>query len=455
MITNTPSSISGWGNFPQQECIVHYPSKLNRLRDCMLGNQQSSYISRGLGRSYGDSALNENAGVISSDRWNHFYEFNESTGVVHCECGISLEEIINTFLPRGWFLPTTPGTKYVTVGGAIAADVHGKNHHQDGSFGNFVVNFQLLLASGEVVTCSKEENQHIFWATIGGMGLTGVILSAHIQLISVETAYYHVSYQQSDCLDHTLECFDQTDANFRYSVAWIDCLASGKSLGKSVIMQANDMLRADLPPRLKSHPLEIKKHRKRSIPFNLPSITLNRWSVAAFNTLYYKSNKTGQKIVDYESFFYPLDSVLHWNRIYGRRGFVQYQVLFPRELSQKGLVALLEKITQSRRASFLAVLKSCGDSNPGFLSYPLPGHTLALDFPNTGTCLFEFTRELDKIVLDHGGRLYLAKDALTDAQTFAQMYPALDEFKRVKAQIDPCNRFSSSQSRRLGITEVL
>ena len=340
-------------------------------------------IARGLGRAYGDSSLNRDSGVLLQTRRNCFLSFDARAGIVECEGGVSLAEIIWHLQPRGWFLPTTPGTKFVTVGGAIAADVHGKNHHVDGSFGQHVVDLRLLLADGRVVTCGPTQQSALFWATVGGMGLTGVIVSARVRLIPVETAYYNVTYRRTHDLDETLDSFAATDRNFRYSVAWIDCLASGRRLGRSVIMSANHALVGDLPRRLATQPLIVPERSVRSVPFFFPSFALNSLSVRAFNALYYAANPSRQTIVDYDTFFYPLDRVLHWNRIYGRRGFVQYQVLFPPETSRRGLVELLEQISRSRRASFLAVLKSSGPASPSPLSYLYPGHTLALDLANT------------------------------------------------------------------------
>lgn len=444
-------SLGGWGNYPVEACEVTHPWSLGSLRASVIGGSQPDYIPRGLGRAYGDAALNRGHGVIVEDGLNRFLSFDPDAGVLHCEAGVSLAEIIDHMLPSGWFLPTTPGTKYVAVGGAIAADVHGKNHHADGSFGNFVLDFELLTAAGDVLLCSREQNADVFWATLGGMGLTGCIISARVQLVRTATAYVGVDYRRTADLDGALEVFAATDCDYRYSVAWIDCLASGRSLGRSVVMLANDAHPADLPAPLRARPLALPPRRQTSVPFHLPSFVLNKWSVRCFNAGYYAAHGDGHRFLDYDSFFYPLDGVRHWNRIYGRRGFVQYQALFPPETSRAGLVRLLERVAAEQNASFLAVLKSCGPESGGTLSYPYPGHTLALDFANTGADLPPLLRELDAILLDHGGRVYLAKDAVTDAATFRAMYPRLPEFQRVKARIDPTNRFASDLARRIGI----
>jgi FAD/FMN-containing dehydrogenase len=387
-------------------------------------------------------------------RFNRFRDFNPQLGILECEAGVSFQEIIETYLPRGWFLPTTPGTKFVTLGGAIAADVHGKNHHVDGSLGNFLVDLRLMTAGGDVLTCSPKQNAELFWATVGGMGLTGCILSARLRLVPVETAYVDVTYKRTADLDQTLECLTATNGDYRYSVAWIDCLASKGSLGRSVLMLANNAPRTALPEPLRGRPLALRGRRRISVPFRCPAALLSYWSVCLFNAAYYASHHDARRLVDYDSFFYPLDHLLNWNRLYGRRGFVQYQALFPPEHSRQGLIRLLEKIVASRRASFLAVLKTTGPADRGLLSYAFPGHTLALDLPHTGEDLQQLVRKLDEVLLAYGGRLYLAKDALTTAEAFRVMYPALAQFRQIKARIDPERRFMSSQARRLCIVEA-
>jgi len=446
--------LAGWGNFPRQQCQVVRPVSVGAVRRIVVEGKRRSYISRGLGRSYGDSSLNQGEGVIVHTGRDRFLGFDTQTGVLQCEAGVSLAEIIDVFLPRGWFLPTTPGTKFVTVGGAIAADVHGKSHHRDGSFGNFVLGFDLLAASGEILGCSASENEDVFWATIGGMGLTGVILSARIQLRKVETAYCDVTYERCSDLDSLLECLAATNKDYRYSVAWVDCLASGKSLGRSVVMLGNDAAAGQLPARLRTAPLSPAARWTKSVPFSLPAFVLNPWSVRVFNGFFHARHRGGQRLVDYDTYFYPLDTVLHWNRLYGRRGFIQYQAFFPPETSRRGLMELLEAVSRSRRASFLAVLKTSGPGSRGLLSYLRPGHTLALDLPHRGKGLERLAPHLDEILLKHGGRLYLAKDAMTTADVFRAMYERLDEFRKVKRRIDPGNRFVSSQARRLGIVDL-
>ncbi|MEQ9459925.1 MAG: FAD-binding oxidoreductase [Phycisphaeraceae bacterium] len=453
MVTWATQSVGGWGRFPIHDCPVSRPDGEEQVRSALSGSNGRSIIARGLGRSYGDPAINNQGGVVLQAQRNRMLAFDKTTGVLTAEAGVSLAEIIDAFLPRGYFLPTTPGTKFVTLGGAIAADIHGKNHHIDGSFGSFITSLRLMLANGSILTCARDENPDVFAATLGGMGLTGIILSASLRLRRVPSAYYQVAYRRASNLDAALELFDRTDTEYPYSVAWIDCLGKGSSLGRSVLMLGRDAQPTDLPDRLRDTPYQIRKQRTKSVPFDFPAIALNSWSVKAFNTLFYAKHADTTKIVDYDTYFYPLDSIHAWNRIYGRRGFIQYQVLLPRENSREGLIRVLEAISSAGAASFLAVLKTSGRVGDGLLSYLFPGHTLALDIPNYGPQLFELTRKLDRMLLDAGGRLYLAKDATMDAETFSAMYPNLNRFKAIKNKVDPDQRFDSVQAQRLGITE--
>lgn len=442
--------LAGWGNCPVERCRVSKPDTVARLADLVKSGDERDYIARGLGRAYGDSSLNRDSGVLDQTLLNRFLHFDDKTGALTCEAGVSFEDIIATFLPRGWFMPVTPGTKYVTVGGAIAADVHGKNHHSDGTFGMFVDEITLMIGDGSLVTCSPTNDPELFWATIGGMGLTGIIRTATFRLRPVETAYYDVTYKRLGNLDELFGTLTETNDQFRHSVAWIDCLQTGDSLGRSVLMLANDTKLDALPKRLQKDPLKVAGGPLAAVPFDFPNFTLNEWSVRAFNTAFYAKSQSGEHVEHYEKFWYPLDVVRSWNRIYGARGFIQYQALLPPESSREGFVKILERIAESRRASFLAVFKSCGEANASPLSYLYPGHTLALDLPFTDD-MPELTRELDRMTLDHGGRLYLAKDAMMGPETFRAMYPRLDEFLAVKRRVDPNNRFVSSQARRIGI----
>lgn len=445
--------LTGWGRVPCAMCDTRAVGRLAEVTDLLelSRRRQESVIARGLGRSYGDAALNDNGVVLCARGLNCFRSFDPHSGLLDCEAGVSFAEIIGEFLPRGWFLPTTPGTKYVTVGGAIAADVHGKNHHRVGSFGQCIEDFRLMLASGEVVRCSRGENAELFFATLGGMGLTGIIVSARFRLVPVEAAFVTVDYQKTVDLDHTLELFDTGDASYEHSVAWIDTLAQGASLGRGVVMQGNWAVAAEVTVRHRDAPLLLSKKKRYAVPFVPPVTPLNRLTVAAFNAGFYRSNGNGRRTIDLDAFFYPLDAIDHWNRLYGPRGFIQYQAFIPADTSRLALRELLTKIAASGEGSFLAVLKKCGNADGGLLSCLEPGHTLALDLPFSPRRTPGLCHDLDAILLRHRGRLYLAKDAMTDAGTFRRMYPRLPDFQRIKQAVDPHACFSSSQARRLGI----
>ena len=451
MLRVAPTRLGAWSNFPVQDCLAVRPEKVDELRRIPTSGALPNYISRGMGSGYGDAGLNESSGVILHERLGRLLEFDDATGLLRAEGGACFADVIKTFLPRGWFLPVTPGTKFVSVGGAIAADVHGKNHHCDGSIARYVKDIELLTGTGEVVHCSPEQNADAFWATVGGMGLTGAILSAELQLRKVESGYINVRYQRARNLDQALELFAAGDRDNRFSVAWIDCLSSGESFGRSVLMRGDHAPLKSLSARAADAPLAPPPKRRKGVPFFMPSFVLNPWSVKAFNALFYRRHYDRDAEVDYDSYFYPLDSVANWNRMYGRRGYLQYQVVLPTPSVRAGLIELLDKLVASRRASFLAVLKALGPASGGLLSFPVPGFTLALDLAYSGPDVLEFLRGLDEVVLAHGGRVYLAKDTCMKPESFRQMYPALPRFQEVKRRLDPNDRFSSSQARRLGI----
>lgn len=450
--------LAGWGNLRPERCHVYRPEKRADLRALVTAGgvaDKGSLIARGLGRSYGDSAVNAApGGVALLTRMDRLLDFDPASGVLEAEGGVSLAALVDVFLPRGFFLPVTPGTKFVTLGGAIAADVHGKNHHADGTIGNFIEGIRLMVAGGDVLTCSRDTNPDVFWATVGGMGLTGIVLSARLRLLPVTSAYVRVDYRRAANLDAALDHFESARGREpKYSVAWIDCLAGGDALGRSVVMEGDHLSEAELPEavRRRGDPLRPMPRRKRSVPFHFPAFALSRPTVRLFNKAFHARHGDRTHVVDADTFFYPLDAVYHWNRIYGRRGFVQYQALLPPPAALRGLRALLGAISKSGNASFLAVLKRTGPQGAGMFSFPTDGYTLALDLPNTGRRMTELVRTLDEILLRHAGRLYLAKDGLMTADTFAAMYPRLGEFQAVKAKVDPQNVFHSSQARRLRI----
>ena len=432
--------ISGWGKYPTVDSEQIIPRSLSDLKTYFGTNTSFSGIARGMGRSYGDSALATQ--TISTQHLNHILEFNNSSGVVNCTAGVTLADLLDVFVPRGWFLPVTPGTKYVSIGGAIASDVHGKNHHVAGCFSEHIESFRILLANGDIVTCSTKENVELFHATCGGMGLTGIIIDAKIKLKHLQSSNIHETTLKAQNLAEILELIDQHDS-VTYSVAWIDCLATGSQLGRSLLM---------LGEHTEDGGLEVPDKTKISIPIDMPNFLLNSFSVNIFNTIYYnrKFGPDSKRTLSYESFFYPLDSIRDWNKMYGKQGFTQYQFVIPKEAGLEGMQKILQLISESKQGSFLSVLKSFGDGNQNYLSFPKQGYTLALDFKmNSGT--LSLLNRLDEIVLDYGGRIYLTKDARMSEKTFKTGYPKWEEFEKVRSKYGAKHVFQSLQSNRLGI----
>ncbi len=439
--------ISNWGNYPTVEAKIKTFRRAADLKAVFV--EFPDLIPRGMGRSYGDASLAER--VLTTLRFNRMLSFDQDRGVIRCEAGTSLSEILEIIVPKGWFLSVTPGTKYVTVGGAIAADVHGKNHHREGTFTDYVVSMDIALADGSVCTCSRETNEDLFHAVCGGMGLAGIILNATFLLKRIETAFIKQETMKARNLDEVINMFDDHKA-YTYSVAWIDCLAGGGNSGRSILMLGEHARAEEIGGKGASDALRPAEKRKLNVPFRFPSFVLNRRSARAFNLLYYHKLPGARRrdFIDYDSFFFPLDIIQNWNRIYGRRGFTQYQCVFPRDVSRKALKILLDKIKGSGEGPFLTVLKLFGKRNSNVLSFPMEGYTLAVDFPMTST-LLKFLEGLDKVVLDHGGRLYLAKDARMSEDMFKKSYENAETFREVKYNFDPANRFRSLQSERLGI----
>jgi decaprenylphospho-beta-D-ribofuranose 2-oxidase len=439
-------TLAGWGNYPVAESYTLNPRD---AEDAKGDIKKGEVIARGLGRSYGDQAVNENKYVAVCTKLNHFLHFDEQEGILECEAGVSLEEIITCFGPKGWLPMICPGTKFVTVGGAIANDIHGKAHHIDGSFVNCVLSFTILLADGAVVEASRTVNTDLFWANFGGLGLLGVILKACLRLRKIETTYFKQKSLVIKNLDHMLEALDQYDHEYNYSVAWIDALAKGNKLGSGVLTLGNAAKLNDLPEKLKAEPLKLHKASKLAVPFFLPSFALNGLTVRMLNRVIAFVQNSPKEFVHYEKFFFPLDAINNWNKGYGKRGFIQYQFVIPEDNGKKNLTEILELIAGSGCTPFLNVFKRMGEGQ-GILSFPFKGYTLAIDFPVTQG-LIAFTPKLDAKVLAAGGRLYLGKDALLHESTFKAMYPQHQEWMAIKRKYDPDNRFSSNISRRLGL----
>lgn len=444
-------TLSGWGRYPHAETSLFRPDRVASL-DTLLVHQKSSLIARGLGASYGDAAVNGAGGTVLTQRLNRFLGFDPDTAVLSCEAGVTMEDLLHYLLPRGMFPPVSPGTKYVTLGGCVACDIHGKNHHRSGSIAAHLIDLHVLTAAGVRVRCSREERPDLFWATIGGMGLTGIITELRLRLARVETPYLAVDYDRAENLDALLRLFDD-DQRYTYSVAWLDCLAGGRSLGRGVLMRANPLEGADATARgLPRH--RWRTARRLTVPFGLPSVLFNPVTVGAFNALFYHRHPAQSRgvAVHYDPYFYPLDRLRQWNRLYGRRGFLQYQCVVPFESGRESLIRILEAVVQDRRASFLAVLKRFGAADPAqMLSFPRAGYTLALDIVRDAGPVFPFLDELDEIVVRSGGRVYLAKDARLSPDCFRAMYPEADAWLAVKRRVDPENRFRSDLAARLGL----
>lgn len=437
--------LSGWGRYPQVPCAVHAP----RTPDDLLAlQQQGPLIARGNGRGYGDCALNSGS-TVEMRRFNRMLAFDPHSGQLVTQAGVLLADVIATFLPRGWFPAVTPGTRFVTIGGMVAADVHGKNHHRDGSFGAFVDWIDILTADGTIRRCSRELKPDLFGWTIGGMGLTGVILRVAFRLRPVETGWIRQTTLMAADLEATMALFER-HASASYSVAWIDCLAGKRRLGRSVLSLGEHAALDELPPARRPGPFDIPRRAALNMPFAPPFSPINTASIKAFNTAYWFANslKQGDRLVDWDSFFYPLDAVYNWNRIYGRRGFMQFQCVIPPADAQVGLARLLGAIRQSGQGSFLAVLKRFGPGS-GPVSFPMEGYTLALDFPVSAANL-ALMDSLDKIVLDHGGRFYLAKDSRMTAQTLHASDARMARLQAMR-QASGATTFQSHQSQRLAI----
>ncbi len=441
------SDLSGWGRYPRHKAPA--PARPRSEAEIKAALAKGPVIARGNGRAYGDSAVGSDQ-TLSTAKMNHMLSFDPGTGVLEAEAGVILGDVISAFLPRGWFPAVTPGTKYVTLGGMIAADVHGKNHHKDGSFCNCIDWIDVMGPDGTVTRCSPQSNSDLFDWTVGGMGLTGIILRAAIRLRPVESGWIRQTMLPQPNLDAVLAAFDAAQ-DATYSVAWIDCLATGENLGRSLLMLGEHAARAELKDDAARYPFEVPHKAKKRVPFTPPGWGLNRFTVRAFNALYYwnGARKAGDSFIDWDTYFYPLDAILEWNRIYGRKGFMQFQCALPMDRSREGLQALLEATSEAGAGSFLAVLKQFGPQDSLF-SFPMLGYTLALDFPVNARTLALMER-LDAITLEHGGRFYLAKDSRMRAETLRASDPRAETFAAHRAEAGLSGQFSSKQSERLSI----
>ncbi len=440
------TALSGWGRFPVVEARESTFADESELRTIL--QEMNGGIARGLGRAYGDSAL---AGhVVSTRLYRRMLSFDGTSGLLHAQSGVSIADLLKVFVPRGWFPPVVPGTKYVTLGGAAAADIHGKNHHADSSFGAHIRGLRLMDGQGNIIDCSANDREDVFNSAVGGMGLAGVILDMTLQMQKVESAWITQHIELLPDLDAVIKAFER-NAQTRYSVAWIDCLARGNKTGRSVLITGEHAQPDELPRAAQARPLASPPTRRLAFPFTMPAFMLNRISATLFNSLYFRLNsmKRGRSVVPYEPFFFPLDGIHNWNRAYGPQGFLQYQFVLPRG-EEDALRLIIERISTSDSAPFLTVLKLFGPGRKTPLSFPLEGFTLALDFPRQ-PALFGLLDELDQITAQHGGRVYLCKDARLSAHNFRHMYPEHAAFAARRRVLDPNGTFNSLQSQRLGL----
>ena len=425
--------ISNWGNYPIVASEVFELEFLDEVQQ--LVKTSSSILARGNGRCYGDASLNTR--VLSTLKLDKFIAFDREKGILECQSGVLLSDVLDFIVPHGFFLPVTPGTKFITVGGAIAADVHGKNHHKDGCFSDHLISFKLLNEVGNLITCSPSENAVLFWSTVGGMGLTGIVYSASFSLKPIESVYIRQESIKAKNLEEIMQLFEESES-WTYTVAWIDCLKKGDKQGRSILMRGEHARLNELSAKKKKAPLKLKGKKKITIPSFFPSFMLNNLSVKAFNFLFYNKQFSKQKtsIIDYDTFFYPLDALHQWNRIYGKAGFTQYQFVIPKGKGLEALKRILDMIRKSKQGSFLTVLKLFGKNNPlAYKSFPMEGYTLALDFKiNKG--LPALIAKLDEIISEYGGKIYLAKDAFSKKELFT--HPHLDntspKFQAIQAK---------------------
>lgn len=429
-----------WGLYPlaKHKNVI----KLHWISDIPdLSRIETLVLPYGLGRSYGDNCLNNDNTLLDTSGISRFIEFDKKSGIIKCEAGVSFAEILKVIVPNGWFFPVTPGTKFVTVGGAIANDVHGKNHHTAGTFGKYVISFELFKSSGKKYICSATKNTELYKATIGGMGLTGLILWAQFKLKPIKNAYIDAETIKFKNLDEFFELSEKSSKEYEYIVSWIDCTSRGKNFGRGLLFRGNhsSLDKSELP--------QPKPPKRLPFPFTAPAILLNRLTLKIANGILYHSQfkKYKKGIKHYDPFFYPLDFILNWNRMYGSQGFFQYQCVVPYTDGGTAIRQILECISKSGKGSFLAVLKTMGSvSSSGILSFPREGVTLALDFANHGEKTRKLFADLDEIVKSVGGALYPCKDACMSPEMFRFSYA---EWKNFNEYIDP--KFSSSLWRRV------
>jgi decaprenylphospho-beta-D-ribofuranose 2-oxidase len=456
-VTDARRRLTGWGRTAPTAARVDAVRSVDDAVDAVRaagrgGRVGRGIIARGLGRSYGDPAQNAGGVVLDLTPLDTVHHVDPDAATVEVAAGVSLDRLLRDLLPYGLWIPVLPGTRQVTVGGAVAADVHGKNHHVDGSFGSHVASLDLVTADGTVRRCGPDgPDAELFWATVGGMGLTGVVVRATLRLHRVESAYFVVDTERACDLDDLIDRLDRDDAAYPYSVAWFDSVATGSRLGRAVITRGRSARADELPPAMRRDPLRFDGRELATVPPGLPSGLLNRLTARAFNELWFRKAPALRRdeIQDITTFFHPLDIVAEWNRAYGRHGFCQYQFVVPFG-AEEALREAVGRIAGSGHVSCLNVLKRFGPGDPAPLSFPTSGWTLAVDLP-VRPGLDGLFGALDELVLDAGGRVYLAKDARLPATAMERMYPRLDEFRKVRHSVDPDGLFRSDLARRLDL----
>ncbi len=446
-----PSLLTGWGRTAPTAARLLHPAGDDDIAGTVARTGERGTISRGLGRSYGDAAQNAGGDVLDITGVRGIRRLDLDQGIVTAYAGTSLDELMHRLVPMGWFVPVTPGTRFVTVGGAIAADIHGKNHHYEGSFCNHVISLTLQTASGERLVVGPHDHADAFWATAGGMGLTGVVIDATFRLIPIETSYVRADTERAADLEDLMSRMEAHDDQYRYSVAWIDCLAKGKALGRSVLTRSDHATIAELPGPKQRNPLAFHPRVPFKAPPWAPRGLVNPWSIRAFNEVWFRKAPRDQRgAIHSIASFWPLDLVEGWNRLYGSTGFLQYQFVVPFG-EEAAMRHAIERLSSAGAASFLAVLKRFGPSNPAPLSFPAPGWTLALDIPAGSPRLAALLDDLDDVVVEAGGRVYLAKDSRLRPELLPRMYPRLDEWREIRAKLDPDRVFQSDLARRLNL----
>lgn len=428
--------ISGWGNYPSIDTNLELFDTIEQAKSIVLEAPEIVY--QGNLRSYGDSALNERA--LNTRNFSYVFDFDKKSGILHATSGLLIGDILSFVVEYGWFLAVVPGTKLVSIGGAIAADVHGKNHHIDGGFSNFVVSFNLMLPNGEIINCSKHDNEDLFYATCGGMGLTGLILDVVIQLVPIDSAYLQRKTIVTKGLEETFQVMEDLRGT-RFLVSWIDTSAEPKKIGRAKITSAEFINDSNY---------NVPRNRAFSIPSYLPGFCMASQTIRAMNACYFALPIAREKVIDFDRFFFPLDAIGNWNKVYGRKGFIQYQFVVPKKHSEIAIKRILEKLRELKLYSFLSVLKNTGKCNKGWLSFPMEGMSLALDFQYSDDLLPKLEL-LDEIVIGYGGRLYLAKDCRMSQSTFKAGYRHYEKFKNFRIDRGMKARIESKQSIRLGL----